>query len=95
DHSVIIDSSLSFEDYVDNITRTAFFLLRNIAKIRNNAEILAYVFLISRFISRIIVMPSSSKCLKKFQLAKNAAAIDQSQEGTENWQHPRGTRFFT
>uniref|UniRef100_A0AAQ6IFM4 Reverse transcriptase domain-containing protein n=1 Tax=Anabas testudineus TaxID=64144 RepID=A0AAQ6IFM4_ANATE len=34
-HGVILDSSLSFEAHVDNVTRTAFFHLRNIAKIRN------------------------------------------------------------
>lgn len=35
DLGVIIDSSLSFEAHADNITRIAFFHLRNTAKIRN------------------------------------------------------------
>ncbi len=32
---VILDRNLSFENYISNVTKTAFFHLRNIAKLRN------------------------------------------------------------
>ncbi|KAI5095823.1 hypothetical protein C0J45_14253 [Silurus meridionalis] len=53
DLGVIIDPSLSFESHVNNITRIAFFHLRNIAKIRNmmslqDAEKLVHAFVTSR-----------------------------------------------
>ncbi len=32
---VTLDSKLSFENHISNVTKTAFFHLRNIAKLRN------------------------------------------------------------
>ncbi|KAF7690371.1 hypothetical protein HF521_012175, partial [Silurus meridionalis] len=53
DLGVIIDSSLSFEAHMNNITRIAFFHLKKIAKIRNmmllqDAEKLVHAFVTSR-----------------------------------------------
>ncbi|XP_058237160.1 uncharacterized protein LOC131347216 [Hemibagrus wyckioides] len=80
DLGVIIDSGLSFEAHVDNITRVAFFHLRNIAKIRNmlslhDAEKLVHAFVISR-LDYCNVLPSgcSSRSIHKLQLVQNAAA---------------------
>ncbi len=50
---VILDSNLSFENHISNVTKTAFFHLRNIAKLRNmlsvsDAEKLVNAFMTSR-----------------------------------------------
>ncbi len=50
---VILDSNLSFENHISNVTKTAFFHLRNIAKLRNmlsvsDAEKLVHAFMTSR-----------------------------------------------
>ncbi len=50
---VILDSNLSFENQVSHVTKTAFFHLRNIAKLRNmlsvsDAEKLVHAFMTSR-----------------------------------------------
>ncbi len=50
---VILDSKLSFENHISNVTKTAFFHLRNIAKLRNmlsvsDAEKLVHAFMTSR-----------------------------------------------
>ncbi len=49
---VILDSNLSFENHISNITKTAFFHLRNISKLRNmlsvsDAEKLVHAFMTS------------------------------------------------
>ncbi len=48
---VILDSKLSFENHISNVTKTAFFHLRNIAKLQNiltvsNAEELVHLHLL-------------------------------------------------
>ncbi len=48
---VILDSNLSFENHISNVTKTAFFHLRNIAKLRNmlsvsDAEKLVHAFIL-------------------------------------------------
>ncbi len=49
---VILDSNLSFENHISHVTKTAFFHLRNIAKLRNmlsvsDAEKLVHAFMTS------------------------------------------------
>ncbi len=50
---VILDSNLSFTNHISHVTKTAFFHLRNIAKLRNmlgvsDAEKLVHAFMTSR-----------------------------------------------
>ncbi len=50
---VILDSNLSFENHISNVTKTAFFHLRNISKLWNmlsvsDAEKLVHAFMTSR-----------------------------------------------
>ncbi|KAF7702428.1 hypothetical protein HF521_001711, partial [Silurus meridionalis] len=80
DLGVIIDPSLSFESHVNNVTRNAFFHLRNIAKIRNmmslqDAEKLVHAFVTSRLdYCNALLSGCASKCINKLQLVQNAAA---------------------
>ncbi len=50
---VVLDSNLSFENHISDVTKTAFFHLRNIVKLRNmlpvsDAEKLVHAFMTSR-----------------------------------------------
>ncbi len=52
-NSVILDSKLSFENHISHVTKTAFFHLKNIAKLRNmlnvsDTEKLVNAFMTSR-----------------------------------------------
>ncbi len=77
---VILDSNLSFENHISNVTKTAFFHLRNIAKLRNmlsvsDAEKLVHAFMTSRLDYCNALLggcPASSK--NKLQIVRNAAA---------------------
>ncbi len=77
---VILDSNLSFEKHISNVTKTAFFHLRNIAKLRNmlpvsDAEKLVHAFMTSRldFCNALLGgCPASS--INKLQIVQNAAA---------------------
>ncbi|XP_058233510.1 probable RNA-directed DNA polymerase from transposon BS isoform X2 [Hemibagrus wyckioides] len=77
---VIIDSGLSFDAHVDNITRVAFFHLSNIAKIRNmmslhDAEKLVHAFVTSRLdYCNALLSGCSSRSINMLQLVQNAAA---------------------
>ncbi len=56
---VILDSNLSFENHISHVKKTAFFHLRNIAKLRNmlsvsDAEKLVHAFMTSRLPIRLI-----------------------------------------
>ncbi len=76
---VILDSTLSFENHIFHVTKTAFFHLRNIAKLRNmltvsDAEKLVHAFMTSRldYCNALLGGPASS--INKLQIVQNAAA---------------------
>ena len=77
---VIFDPDLSFDLHLKQISRTAFFHLRNISKIRNvltqkDAEKLVHAFVTSRLdYCNSLLSGSSRKSLKTLQLVQNAAA---------------------
>ncbi len=73
---VILDSNLPFENHISHVTKTAFFHLRNIAKLRNmlpvsDSEKLVHAFMTSRldYCNALLAgCPASS------QVVQNAAA---------------------
>ncbi len=73
-------SNLSFENHISNVTKTAFFHLRNIFKLRNmwsvsDAEKLVHAFMTSRldYCNALLgACPASS--INKLQIVQNAAA---------------------
>ncbi len=77
---VILDSNLSFENHNSHVIKTAFFHLRNIAKLRNmlsvsDAEKLVHAFMTSRpdYCNALLVgCPASS--ISKLQIVQNVAA---------------------
>ncbi|XP_061911245.1 uncharacterized protein LOC133655271 [Entelurus aequoreus] len=74
------DPTLSFESHIKSVTKTAFFHLRNIAKIRSilstsDTEVIIHAFVTSRLDYCNILfsgLPMSS--IKRLQLVQNAAA---------------------
>ncbi len=78
---VILDSNLSFENHISNVTKTAFFHLRNIAKLRNmlpvsDAEKLVHAFMTSRldYCYALLGGCSPASSINKLQIVQNAAA---------------------
>ncbi len=77
---VILDHNLSFENHISHVTKTAFFHLRNIAKLQNmlsvsDAEKLVNAFMTSRLDCCNALLggcPASS--INKLQIVQNAAA---------------------
>ncbi len=73
---VILDSNLSFEINISHFTKTAFFHLRNIAKLSvSDTEKLVHAFMISRLDYCNVLQggyPASS--INKLQIVQNAAA---------------------
>ncbi len=77
---VILDSNLYFENNISHVTKTEFFHLRNIAKLRNtltfsDAEKLAHSFMTSRLDYCNALLgdcPASPK--NKLQIVQNSAA---------------------
>ena len=80
DLGVTLDSDLAFDAHIKNISRVAFYHLRNISKIRkmlslHNAEILVHAFVTSRFdYCNALLSGCANSTLKGLQLIKNAAA---------------------
>ncbi|XP_061151098.1 probable RNA-directed DNA polymerase from transposon X-element isoform X1 [Syngnathus typhle] len=77
---VIFDQTLSFQKHIKNITRIAFFHLRNIAKIRpilstGDAETIIHAFVTSRLDYCNVLFSGLPKSrIKSLQLVQNAAA---------------------
>ncbi len=76
---VILDSNLSFEKHISNVTKTAFFHLRNIAKLRNmlsvsDAEKLVHAFMTSRLdYCNALLGGCPASSINKLQVVQNAA----------------------
>ncbi len=77
---VILDSNLSFENHISNLTETAFFHLRNIVKLRNtlpvsDAEKLVHAFMASRLdYCNALLGGCPAASINKLQIVQNAAA---------------------
>ncbi len=77
---VVLDSNLSFENHISHVTKTAFFHLRNIAKLRNmlsisDAEKLVNAFMTSRLdYCNALLGGCPASSINKLQIVQNAAA---------------------
>ena len=77
---VLFDNDLSFSSQIKQVCRTAYFHLRNIAKIRHilsqkDAEILVHAFVTSRLdYCNSLLSGCSARSLKSLQLVQNSAA---------------------
>ncbi len=80
---VILDSNLSFENHISHVTKTAFFHLRNIAKLQNmlsvsDAEKLVHAFMTSRLDycnALLSCCPASS--INKLQIVQNPCQVNE------------------
>jgi hypothetical protein len=77
---VILDSDLNFNSHINKVTKTAFFHLRNIAKVRpfinqNDAEKLTHAFISSRLdYCNSLFADLPKKTTERLQLIQNSAA---------------------
>ncbi len=77
---VILDSNLSFENHISRVTKTAFFHLRNIAKLRNMLTVsdedkLVHAFMTSRLdYCNALLGGCPASSINKLQIVQNAAA---------------------
>ncbi|KAI5086528.1 hypothetical protein C0J45_2243, partial [Silurus meridionalis] len=80
DLGVILDSNLFFKNHINQVTKTAFFHLRNISKLRNmfsisDAEKLVHAFMTSRIdYCNALLGGCPASLINKLQLVQNAAA---------------------
>ncbi|KAI5086818.1 hypothetical protein C0J45_23883, partial [Silurus meridionalis] len=80
DLGVILDSNLSFNNHINQVTKTAFFHLRNISKLRNmlsisDAEKLVHAFMTFRIdYCNALLGGCPASIINKLQLVQNAAA---------------------
>ncbi|KAI5628111.1 hypothetical protein C0J50_8255, partial [Silurus asotus] len=80
DLGVLLDSKLSFKNHINQVTKTAFFHLRNISKLRNmlsisDAEKLVHAFMTSRIdYCNALLGGCPASLINKLQLVQNAAA---------------------
>ncbi|KAF7690623.1 hypothetical protein C0J45_24441, partial [Silurus meridionalis] len=80
DLGVILDSNLSFKNLINQDTKTAFFHLRNISKLRNmlsisDAEKLVHAFMTSSIdYCNALLGGCPASLINKLQLVQNAAA---------------------
>ncbi len=71
---VILDSNLSFENHISNVTKTAFFHLRNISKLRNMLSV-SDAFVTSRLdYCNALLGGCPASSINKLQIVQNAAA---------------------
>ncbi len=93
---VILDSNLSFENHISNVTKTAFFHLRNISKLRNmlsvsDAEKLVHAFMTSRLdYCNALLGGCPASSINKLQIVQNAAARVLTRQGSKLrpfWSH--------
>ncbi len=77
---VVLDRNISFENYISHVTKTAFFHLRNIAKLRNmlrvsDAEKLVHAFMTSRLdYCNALLGGCPASSINKLHIVQNAAA---------------------
>jgi len=77
---VILDSTLSFNDHISKVVKTAFFHLRNISRIRSSlsqqdAETIIHAFVTSQLdYCNSLLYGLSAKNIKRLQYVQNSAA---------------------
>ena len=85
---VILDPTLSFQSHINNVTRSAFYHLKNIARLRLSdsvTETLIHCFISTRlYYCNVILTGLPSKTLNRLQYVQNSAA--RVLNGIKPWQ---------